>query len=276
MITMETFVFEEFEVLRFHRENGSCNRETVSKKVISEISLKIYVNEREAASLLCLNRQQEELATGFLFNEGIIKTFDDIEEMYYNDALMAVMIKLREGINLKRQESLRSVTTGCGKCYTYINPLTRNRFKPCESDVKFDINVIVDTMARFISKSELFKKVGGVQSLLFRSPGFCVFSEDIGRHNCFDKVTGTLSGKQNGKCKKRCCLHKRQSFFGNPDKGYKTGCAGHSLQIHAHRLRRQTGRTIWHYPAGLYPGRDRVYIQRSGQDYRISGVVSNS
>ena len=192
MITMETFVFEEFEVLRFHRENGSCNRETVSKKVISEISLKIYVNEREAASLLCLNRQQEELATGFLFNEGIIKTFDDIEEMYYNDALMAVMIKLREGINLKRQEILRSVTTGCGKCYTYINPLTRNRFKPCESDVKFDINVIVDTMARFISKSELFKKVGGVHSLLFRSPGFCVFSEDIGRHNCFDKVTGTL------------------------------------------------------------------------------------
>lgn len=112
---MDNHVFEEFEVLRFTRKNGRCSREAVLKKAISEISLKIFVNETEAASLLCLDRQQEELAVGFLFNEGIIKSFEDIEEIVYNDALMAVTLRLREGIILKRQESLRSVTSGCGK-----------------------------------------------------------------------------------------------------------------------------------------------------------------
>ncbi len=199
---MENTIFEEFETLRFHRENGLCGRETVLKKAISEISLKIYVNETEAASLLCLNLHQEELAAGFLYNEGIIRSYDDIEEMYYNDALMAVVIRLRKSINLKRQESLRSVTSGCGKCYTYINPLKRNQFKLCESEAQFDINSILDTMACFISKSELFKEVGGVHSLLFRSPGYCVFSEDIGRHNCFDKVTGTLLRENKMECAK--------------------------------------------------------------------------
>ena len=136
--------------------------------------------ETEAASLLCLDRQQEELAVGFLFNEGIIKSFEDIEEIVYNDALMAVTLRLREGIILKRQESLRSVTSGCGKCHTYINPLKRHQFKPCESEAEFDIGTILDTMNRFISKSDLFKKVGGVHSLLFDSPECRVFSETSG------------------------------------------------------------------------------------------------
>ena len=47
-------------------------------------------------------------------------------------------------------------------------------------------------MREFANQSEVFRLVGGVHSLLLYTPERMVFSEDIGRHNCFDKVTGTL------------------------------------------------------------------------------------
>ncbi|SHH55483.1 FdhD protein [Sporobacter termitidis DSM 10068] len=189
---MEDKIFEEFEVLKISREDGAYTLQEVCKPVIAEISLKIYINGMEMVSMLCLNRQQEELAVGFLYSEGVINSFDDIEEVCYNERAMAVMVRLKEGISVKRQESLRSITAGCGKCYTYINPLKRSQFKKAESAGRFSLEDIMGRMRDFAGQSELFREIGGVHSLLFYTPGYSVFSEDIGRHNCFDKVTGTL------------------------------------------------------------------------------------
>lgn len=189
---MDESIFEELEVIKISRDKNGILLDRADKKVISEISLKIYVNEMEMVSLLCLNRQQEELAAGFLFNEGVINSCDDIEELSYNERLMAVAIKLKEGIALKRQESLRSVTSGCGKCYTYINPLKQSQFKQVCIEHSFSAEEILSRMEGFSSQSEIFREVGGVHSLLFYTPEYSVFSEDIGRHNCFDKVTGVL------------------------------------------------------------------------------------
>lgn len=189
---MEDAIFEKFDVVKFSRENDSCHLENVEKMVISEISLKVYVNDLEMVSLLCMNQQQEELALGFLYNEGVINDYDDIEEIYYNERMMAVIIKLKEGISIKRQESLRSITTGCGKCYTYINPLKQNQYKHAELNETFSVNDILDRMKDFNKQSEVFRHIGGVHSLLLYTPDYSVFSEDIGRHNCFDKVTGIL------------------------------------------------------------------------------------
>lgn len=189
---MEDLIYEDFDVLKISRRDGSYVLEDATKPVIAEISLKIYINGDEMASLICLNQQQEELAIGFLFNEGVIGSLDDIEETHYNDRAVAVMLTLKEGVSVKRQESLRSVTAGCGKCTTYINPLMRNQFKKVHNSTVFSLEDIMGRMHDFSGKSEVFRVVGGVHSLLFYTPEYSVFSEDLGRHNCLDKITGTL------------------------------------------------------------------------------------
>ncbi|SHH56142.1 FdhD protein [Sporobacter termitidis DSM 10068] len=189
---MEDAIFEEFDVLKISRGDGGYVLEDVCKPVISEISLKIYVNGIETASLLCLNRQQEELALGFLYSEGVISSGEDVGEVCYNERAMAVLVTLREGVSVKRQESLRSITAGCGKCFTYINPLKRSQFRKVDSAGRFSLEDIMRRMRDFAGRSDIFRLVGGVHSLLFYTPGYSVFSEDIGRHNCLDKVAGTL------------------------------------------------------------------------------------
>ena len=118
----EGIVYEEFEVVNFNQENNTVRLEDGIRKVIVEVSLKIIVNGMELVSLLCLNEHQEELALGFLYNEGVINSLNEIKSIEYNERMQAVIIELAEGVTIDRQESLRSITSGCGRCYTYINP----------------------------------------------------------------------------------------------------------------------------------------------------------
>ena len=189
---MEDTIYEEMNVREITRDKNGSHLQDISKKVIAEISLKVIVNGAELVSVLCLNQYQEELALGFLYNEGVINSYSDIENISFNDKMLAVIINLKEGVIIDRQESLRSLTTGCGKCYTYINPLKKSQYKTVTNDTTYSINAILDLMHGFVTRSNIYIDVGGVHSVLLHAIDYEVLIEDIGRHNCFDKITGLM------------------------------------------------------------------------------------
>lgn len=189
---MDERLVSAFNIKEISSDNGVTRLLDCEKDVIGEISLKIYINSTEYASLLCLNQLTEELAIGFLYSEGVIDAFQDIASITYNERLFAVMIEFAPGKSVDKCESLRSVTSGCGKCFTYINPLKHDKFFALSYDKKFTLGNIMQSMKDFEKRSEIYKTVGGVHSVLFQHDEFSVFNEDIGRHNCFDKITGVL------------------------------------------------------------------------------------
>jgi FdhD protein len=192
---MNEKLYGTFDVKEILADGDKAKLVDVEKDVIGEISLKIYINGTEYASLLCLNQLTEELAIGFLYSEGVIDTFRDIASISYNERLFAVMIELAAGKSVDKCESLRSVTSGCVKCFTYINPLKHDKFIALSYDKKFALSNIMQAMKDFERRSEIYKTIGGVHSVLFQHDEFSVFNEDIGRHNCFDKINGVLLRK---------------------------------------------------------------------------------
>jgi FdhD protein len=189
---LEDTIYEELNISEITRDKQGCLVREITKKVIAEISLKVNVNGAELVSVLCLNQYQEELALGFLYNEGVINSYSDIENIYFNDKLLAVIINLKDGVIIDRQESLRSLTSGCGKCYTYINPLKQSQYKPVENNTTYSINTILNLMNDFVTRSDIYIDVGGVHSVLMHTTDYEILIEDIGRHNCFDKITGLM------------------------------------------------------------------------------------
>ncbi|HUN54357.1 MAG TPA: formate dehydrogenase accessory sulfurtransferase FdhD [Smithella sp.] len=189
---MDDKLYGAFTVKEIFCDVDKAKLRDAEKDVIGEISLKIYINGTEYASLLCLNQLTEELAIGFLYSEGVIDTFRDIASINYNERLFAVMVDLAPGKSVDKCESLRSVTSGCGKCFTYINPLKHDKFLPVPDQDKFPLSDILQAMKEFEFRSELYKAIGGVHSVLFHHNKYSIFSEDIGRHNCFDKIGGVL------------------------------------------------------------------------------------
>jgi FdhD protein len=192
---MDERLYDTFTIKEIVIKGDTLAWRTMERTVIGEISLKIYVNGTEYASLLCLNQMTEELAIGFLYSEGVIDVFPEIASLTYNERLFAIMVDLIPGKSIDTCESLRSVTSGCGKCFTYINPLKHDKFTPLPMDHEFSLRTIQQSMKEFEGRSELYRTIGGVHSVLFHHNEFSVFCEDIGRHNCFDKIAGVLLRK---------------------------------------------------------------------------------
>ncbi len=189
---MDEKLCDPFSVRQIVVNGDDVGLRDVEKWVIGEISLKIYINGTEYASLLCLNQYTEDLALGFLYSEGVIDSIDDVDSVTYNERLFAVMITLAPGKSVEKCESLRSVTSGCGRCFTYINPLKHDKFQPAAGEERFPLSNILKLMKQFEQSSEIYREIGGVHSVLFHHERLSIFNEDIGRHNCIDKVAGVL------------------------------------------------------------------------------------
>lgn len=171
-------LWKEFEVLRVESNEGELTGKAVNKDVISESTVEIYLNGEKYTVATSLEGCFSGLALGLLFNEGIINTLDDVSSY-----------EVRE---VKEEEIAR----------VYINLADRTSAKQekIHMDKKIQITArkLFDQMRAFMKKSDIFQVIGGAHSVMlviYDGEGNVkeeIFAEDIGRHNCFDKVAGRL------------------------------------------------------------------------------------
>ena len=179
---------EKFKQIKITKLTGGV-REEKSDLVVSEKAINIFVNFEFYAALMCSPAELVELATGFLFSEGVISSLEDIKsiEEKYEDRVCVVL----KSDYIKDLNSIKAKASGCGNGSVHINLLLDRNFKCIEDNEEFLAENILNTMQEFNNKSELFKKTGGVHSCaICNNSGIVVFSEDIGRHNALDKVIG--------------------------------------------------------------------------------------
>jgi len=180
--------FESFPITRYKTGEG-FNKEY--DPVVRESSIRIFYNGEEIVSILALKQELEELAIGYLFTSCIINDMGLIEKIDVNERLDAVMVESREELNSGFLATVRSITTGCGKGVAFINPLKEQHFTQIETALTINAKDITRLMAEFIRASKLFVQTGAVHSAAW-SDGTQLtrISEDIGRHNCIDKLIG--------------------------------------------------------------------------------------
>ncbi len=185
-------VYDSCDVVEILETDGIVTMTNTRKKVINEVSLKIFADDQELFTLSCLDRQHKELALGLLYNEGVIESIRDIRSVEYNERLTSVMVTLREGLAPNRLEQLRRVASTCGKCDTFVNPPDRKAYPVPLSRKTHSAGSILRKMDEFVTRSELYTCVGGTHSVQFWSEDCQLLVDDIGRHNCLDKITGLL------------------------------------------------------------------------------------
>ena len=155
--------------------------------VIEEALVTIYVNGQELATIMCSPLEQEALALGFLYNEAVIESADEIGLLQANVARTAVDVILkRSDFDPPRRMIL---TSGCGGGVT-LQHLTE-QYPPLESDLVIVPAVIHERMRDLQGAARLYNKVRGVHTaVLADRERLLVSAEDVGRHNAVDKVAG--------------------------------------------------------------------------------------
>ena len=151
--------------------------------------------------------QDDELATGFLFTENIIKNKEDIASVEYCFIACAenkenvIQVSLREGVEPELRNSERNfyTTSSCGVCGKGSIGAIRTVSAFKQKDDKFFINPEIlyglpDTLQQH---QQVFADTGGLHaSALFDKNGELLLArEDVGRHNALDKLIGASIAK---------------------------------------------------------------------------------
>jgi FdhD protein len=144
--------------------------------------------------------QDQELAIGFLYTEGILHDRNAIEEIS-EGADSSVTITVTGNLDLKRLERHFYTSSSCGVCgKSSLQALQINREIHLDpSRPKHSVDFLVHAPRLVREKQSIFQRTGGLHAAaLFNLEGSLLrISEDIGRHNAVDKLVGAelLAGR---------------------------------------------------------------------------------
>lgn len=160
----------------------------------------VYGHERLQRNVSVTMRtpgNDEELAAGFLFTEGIIQHKGDIEYIQpVLPGMNAVRVTLYPDITPRLQQADRNfyTTSSCGVCgKASIDAIkTVSIFQGQPDNLLIADEVLHGLHASLLQQQAVFGSTGGLHaSALFTPEGnFCMLREDVGRHNALDKLIG--------------------------------------------------------------------------------------
>ena len=139
----------------------------------------------------------EELAAGFLFSEGVIQNNGSIKEIRsFSTDENRILISLRENVkpilqNVERNFYSTSSCGICGKASIDAIRLT-SVFKEENNSLSVNATVLHGLQDTLRKQQLIFESTGGIHaSALFTLDGnFMMLREDVGRHNALDKIIG--------------------------------------------------------------------------------------
>jgi FdhD protein len=157
-----------------------------ARPVIVEAPFSISVNGRALATLLCTPTDLHPLAIGFLVNEELIESLDEIHHVDLRSDGRGADVWLYHDLPEPEQ---RIRTSGCTGGLTFHKSAPAD-FRLAEGTrlTPASISALMHTL---VAAGQLYQKARGVHtSALSDGETLLVVAEDVGRHNTLDKIAG--------------------------------------------------------------------------------------
>lgn len=157
-------------------------------ETIVESPVSLTVNGQVWLTFMCTPVDLEAMSVGFLYNEGIIESMEEVEDVRLCEHGDNVDVWLNRSV--EQPQSWRR-TSGCTGGVTAVDALAR-------VDVSFSGDwptvppaTIGHLVEMLFQSQELYRETGGVHTSALSDGEKIVFvAEDIGRHNTLDKLAG--------------------------------------------------------------------------------------
>ncbi len=160
----------------------------VEGEVIAEQPITIYVNGVQYVTVMGTPLNQDWLAVGFLTNEGVIDSPQEILDLRVMPSGCCVDVWLDKNVE---KPKMMIVTSGCGGGVTYNDP--RVGVDPFRDQLKARPEQILAAFNHLQSTDSLYARARGVHAaglLNLVNDQLLMVAEDVGRHNTIDKIRG--------------------------------------------------------------------------------------
>jgi FdhD protein len=167
--------------------------ETSTTAIPAERDLTVYVDKRELVTLMTLGAHPELLVLGFLRNQRLVATVEEVESITVDWDVNSAAVKTRSGIdNIEARTAKKVVTTGCGQGSVFGSLMDEIDSIHLPATVLSQAQLYAITNAIRLQETT-YKSAGSVHGCaLFRGDTMVMFVEDVGRHNAIDTIAGWM------------------------------------------------------------------------------------
>ncbi|HKJ04552.1 MAG TPA: formate dehydrogenase accessory sulfurtransferase FdhD [Geopsychrobacteraceae bacterium] len=161
--------------------------EHAERRVVEEYPLRLRVNGRELATLVCSPHQLNFLLAGFFRLQEFIGTLDDLLSLGVCQDYGLAEVRIRGELPERLQPTL---TSGCGTGIAYNLPQSLFE-KDCRRERSYRTDHLFRLMKELNEQTEQYRNHGGIHSAAIGDEtGLLLSAEDIGRHNTLDRLAG--------------------------------------------------------------------------------------
>lgn len=165
--------------------------EPIETQAITETSVTLTVNGEDWLALLCTPVELEALAVGFLFNEGLLRSKDEIASVRVCPTGDSVDVWLTHAAQKPAQWRRTSGCTGGVTGVPADKSLALEVPAASVDGLRLSPGEITGLIGQLFEAQNLYPSTGGVHtSALSDGKRILVSAEDIGRHNTLDKIAG--------------------------------------------------------------------------------------
>nr|WP_199252696.1 formate dehydrogenase accessory sulfurtransferase FdhD [Chachezhania sediminis] len=164
----------------------------VALSVVEERPLTIYLNSREIVTAMTIGDYPEYLALGFLKNQGMLGTADEVTGVDYDEEVEAVVVRTKVETSHEAKLAKKTRTSGCAVGTVFgdmMEGLEGLTLPAAEARTSW-----LYALSHQINRTpSLYLEAGAIHgTVLCQQDQPLVYMEDVGRHNAVDKIAGWM------------------------------------------------------------------------------------
>ena len=151
------------------------------EKVVTDETITLTINENISRSLSAIEDSLKEFAVGYLFNENMVKSLNDIKKIEIKGNHINAEI---DDTLLKTNETVLCSDSAGG---------WRSKIKevnPVKSDFQVNVHELIDRIEELKDNAEIWQATGGTHVAGIVYDRQFIVKEDVSRHVAVDKVIG--------------------------------------------------------------------------------------
>ncbi len=164
-------------------------------RVAGEFPLTIKVDDGEVVTLMTLGTHPELLALGYLRNQRLVESVEDIKSITVDWERETAQVETRLGqgiIDWENKLSKRIVTTGCGQGTVFSCTLDKIYENPLPK-ASIRQSTLYGLLENITEYNDIYRQAGAVHGCaLCEETSIELFVEDVGRHNAADTIAGQM------------------------------------------------------------------------------------
>ncbi|MGZ5582411.1 MAG: formate dehydrogenase accessory sulfurtransferase FdhD, partial [Usitatibacter sp.] len=166
----------------------------VPTPIAGEHPLTLYVDKKEIVTLMTLGAAPEALAIGFLRNQRLVESIEEIASVQVDWEVNAVAITTYTGLHdLESKTEKRTATTGCGQGTVFGDLMADIESIRLDDDMRVEEETLFGLLNAVRVHESIYKQAGAVHGCaLAQGSEILTFVEDVGRHNAVDAIAGWM------------------------------------------------------------------------------------